>query len=244
MVYGPPGSGKTTMFSNAPNVLMVQVKDESVDVLKENGQIGPDVPTTTVESHDDLLGLLRDLRTEKHDFKFVVLDGASGMNEFADEHATLVDCEGERDKFLAFGRGEKFAAMHWSEVLEAIKDLKQERQMRVIILAHKDIVTIQNPDGTNYLQFRPGMGKEKFSMTNKYVDAMLLIDYVIDVTDPNKPTDKIKVAGKAKGGTRRIMYTQGKASFEAKNRFGLPAEIPLGANAQESWELFVEALNG
>jgi hypothetical protein len=47
---------------------------------------------------------------------------------------------------------------------------------------------------------------------------------------------------KGKGGTQRIIHTQGQASFVAKNRYGLPAELSAGKTPQAAWQNFATAL--
>jgi hypothetical protein len=48
--------------------------------------------------------------------------------------------------------------------------------------------------------------------------------------------------GKAKGGSRRVLYTTRTAAFDAKNRHGLPEQIDGGHSAAEAWANFAGAL--
>jgi hypothetical protein len=47
--------------------------------------------------------------------------------------------------------------------------------------------------------------------------------------------DRPDLKGKGKGGSRRKLYTQRTATFDAKNGHGLPAEIDGGRSAAEAW---------
>jgi hypothetical protein len=49
--------------------------------------------------------------------------------------------------------------------------------------------------------------------------------------------------GKARGGSRRKLYTEHTAAFDAKNRHGLPAEIDGGHGAAEPWANLASALH-
>jgi hypothetical protein len=48
--------------------------------------------------------------------------------------------------------------------------------------------------------------------------------------------------GKAKGGTRRVLYTTRTAAFDAKNRLGQPEQLDGGHNATEAWGGFAAAM--
>ena len=54
--------------------------------------------------------------------------------------------------------------------------------------------------------------------------------------------DRPDLKGKGKGGSRRKLYTQRTATFDAKNRHGLPAEIDGGRSAAEMWFTLATAM--
>ena len=49
---------------------------------------------------------------------------------------------------------------------------------------------------------------------------------------------------KAFGGQQRVMHTEYRAGYEAKNRHGLPTEIPMGDSGAEAWANLREAMKG
>ena len=67
-------------------------------------------------------------------------------------------------------------------------------------------------------------------MTRKWADAVIFLNYETFVD-----SDRAELRGKGKGGSRRKLYTQRTAAFDAKNRHGLPAEIDGGRSAAEAW---------
>ena len=58
----------------------------------------------------------------------------------------------------------------------------------------------------------------------EWADAVLFVNFVTTITD----------SGKAKGGTRRVIYAEHRATWEAKNRHGLPAQMDMTPDALAS----------
>ena len=50
--------------------------------------------------------------------------------------------------------------------------------------------------------------------------------------------------GKAKGGNIRLAHTERSASWDAKNRHGMPSSFQLGNSAQDAWANFMQAKKG
>jgi hypothetical protein len=244
-VYGPPGVGKTTTFTRGPKTLTVQVRDKSLDTLIKHKQIAA-LPKLNVENWEELNQTIDALKTQEHDYRVAVIDGASGAEEFCDEYIIRTECDNDRDKFLAFGRGDRMAGMEWGVFLEKVVALKEERGVTVILLAHQSTQSIKNPNGTDYIQSVPSLNKSKFAPTNKYADAILMMDFLVAVGDVQTQKDKsgsvVKTIGKAKGNGARVLHCDGSAGFIAKNRLGLPAVLPLGNSHDEAWAAFVTAL--
>jgi hypothetical protein len=181
---------------------------------------------------------LNQLVEQKHDYKCIVIDGASGAEEMADKYVTDIQHKGDRSDFLAFGRGEKPAAYEWGSLLNVIDRLTEQKGINVILLAHLATNNIQNPNGSNYSQHGPALSKHKVAPTNKYADAVLLMDYIVAVQDDKGTPGK----GKAASANARVMFCDGNAGFYAKNRLKLPPIISLGNSHDEGWKAFVTAL--
>lgn len=236
-VYGPPGVGKTTTFTRGTKTLTIQAKDKSLDTLIKHKQIAA-LPKLNVDSWDELIQAIDALTTQDHDFRAVVIDGASGAEEFCDEYVIEKYCDGSKEKFDAFGRGSRMAALEWPVLLEKIVELKESRGVTAILLAHQSIQKIENPNGSNYIQYVPQLEPKKLPPLKKYADAILMMDHLVAI----KEVDDRKKSGKAVGNSARVLYCDGSAGFMAKNRLGLPAILPLGNSHDSAFASFVEAL--
>lgn len=239
VLYGPHGIGKTTFAAQADESVFVQARDRSLDVLASSGLIDKR-PTIDVTDWNDALNALDWLATPKaHDYRVVVIDGISGLEEMCDEYTLSTDYKGNRERYLAYGAGHRFSADHWGDLLNSIEKIK-DQGITAILLGHRGLSDVKNAEGANYSKFMPGMHQLKFTPTAQYSDAVLRMDYVIEVRDINDQTKK----GKASGTSKRYLFCDGEVSFEAKNRLGLPPLIDLGNKGhKEAWSRFVEALS-
>jgi hypothetical protein len=225
------------MWCQAKDSLLVEVKDNSASALKHIGAIREDLPVISTVDWHDTLAVLRELVETGNSFRHIIVDGISGADEFCDELTIKDDCEGDADKFLAFGRGEGLSSVKWMELVQLLRDLKA-KGLWVYLLGHSQITTVNNPSGANYVKYSPACGKKKLAQILKFSDAILYSTFVTATTDINKQSG----VGKSVGGERRVMFTSPSASYESKNRLNLPGVIELGNSAEESFNAFVNAV--
>jgi hypothetical protein len=235
--YSSPGVGKTSMWAQAKDSILIEVKDNSASALKDIGAIREDLPVVSTTDWHDTLAVLRELVETGSSFRHVIIDGISGADEFCDELTIKDDCEGDADKFLAFGRGEGLSSVKWMELVQLLRDLKA-KGLWIYLLGHSQITTVNNPSGANFSRYSPACGKKKLAQILKFSDAILYSTFITAITDVNKQSG----TGKALGGERRVMYTSPSASYESKNRLNLPSVIELGNSAEESFNAFVNAV--
>ena len=234
--YGSPGCGKTSMWCQAKDAILIEAKDNSASALKEIGSIREDLPVIQTSDWNDSLNILKSIVDEDHSYRNIIIDGLSGLDEYCNEITISEDCEGSADKFTAFGRGESLAGIKWMELVQTLRDIKS-KGVWVYMLAHSQIITVNNPSGSNYVRYAPACGKVKLAQILKFSDAILYSTFVTATTEVNKESGK----GKGVGGEKRVMYTSPSASFESKNRLNLPIIIDLGNSPQESFSAFANA---
>jgi hypothetical protein len=238
LVYGAPKQGKTSTFCNFPKSLLIQVKDASADALKESGCIPEDMPVLDVTGWDDTLSVLRELVDSEHDYKGILLDGPSGIEEYLDAIVTEENFDNSPTKFAAWGgtQGDKVSGVRWLELLEVLSDLKS-KGIWIFMIAHLAVVNVKSPSGNDYSKNVPHLSKSKLTASLKYVDAIIFMDSVIAVKDVNDQSHK----GKAVGGSRVMRCGGANPSFEAGNRMGLADVIVLGNSPKEAWDAFALA---
>lgn len=95
--------------------------------------------------------------------------------------------------------------------------------MNVVLTAHAILQKFEQPDEMNpYDRWTLKLSKKAAPMVKEWADLMLFANYKTFVV-----TDKSGTKAKATGGTKRMMYTEHTAVFDAKNRHGLKPELPF-----------------
>lgn len=219
VLYGPEGVGKSTFASNAPLPMWSDVEEGSNRLLVKRLK-----PTPT--SYSALIEHVRYVYQNPHICDTYVVDTADAVERLAREHVcTSYNKKGLED--FGYGNG-------WSYFYEAYAKLLMELDrlrdvgINVIVICHAALrrVDLPNEDGSFdrwELKLQNSQKCNIAAMMKEWADLLLFVNYKTYVV---KKDEKDKV-GKAKGGQQRVMYTTHHASWDAKNRDGLPEELPL-----------------
>ena len=124
----------------------------------------------------------------------------------------------------------------WHNLLNALDRLRSERHMAILALCHSRIAPYKNPEGPDYDRFTPDLHAKTWSLTHKWADYVLFLNFDTHVDAGKSPRPK------GLGGTRRVLHTERTAAFDAKNRHGLPPRIDCGSGAAEAWTNLAAAM--
>jgi hypothetical protein len=125
--------------------------------------------------------------------------------------------------------GYDVAQADWRTLLTALDRLREERRMGVLALCHSKVAPFKNPEGPDYDRFTPDLHAKTWSLTHKWADLVLFLNFETYVDAGRTPR------AKGQGGTRRVLCTERTAAFDAKNRHGLPERIECGDTAADGW---------
>jgi hypothetical protein len=238
VVYGPEGCGKTSLGCAAPKPIFLMTRSEAgVETLICGGRVPETAHFPEVASYTALLQVIEVLRTEPHDYRTLVLDTINGAERLCHELVCQRDFNGRwgREGFTSFMVGYESALADWRELLAALDRLRAERHMSILALCHSKISTYHNPEGADYDRFTPDLHSKTWSLTHKWSDFVLFLNFESYV-------DSNKQRSKGVGGTRRVLYTERTAAYDAKNRHGLPPRIECGSSAAEAWSNLTAAM--
>ncbi len=223
-LIGTHGIGKTTWACSAPDPIVIQTED-GLGLLET-----PAFPLAT--SVADVFEALNTLYHQDHGFKTVVLDSADWLDNLISKEIYTVYEKND----LAYGKSALLIAEQWQLILDWLNTLRR-KGMTVILIGHVEIKRYDPPDGDSYERYQPKMGARPSALIQEWADCVLFANFktlvkkeVVGNETAKKPMTKSKPLAIAE----RLLYTGEKPAHFAKNRFGLPAELPLEWSAFES----------
>ena len=221
-VYGKPGIGKSTFAAQFPTPLFLLTEDPRLDGINA-------VPTTKtfVEFWDNLKELLA---LENFPYKTIVIDSVSKLDAQITKH--IIDEEGgSKNKVTTlgaacggYGKGyERAQSIH--RAVKSQLDRFVDRGVAVVFIAHLAITKYKAPDSDDYDIYSIIMNHDKSrEVYIDDVDAVLFgrLQSFTDTLDSGKNI--------VKSTEQRILVASVNDVNVAKNRFSMPAQIPMDFN--------------
>jgi hypothetical protein len=219
LVGGIDGVGKTTLASQAPDPIFLGAEDGSAELEVARYP-------QKLDSWDAIFAALDVLETEEHAFKTVVLDTLDWAEPLC--WAKVCADHGWRSMDASpFNRGYTLAVDEWRRLLAKLDRLRDRRGMVVVLIGHTTIRTFQNPEGDNFDRYVLKLHEKSASLIREWADAVLFAAWETSTV----PKGEKKAMGVDSG--VRLLHTERRAAFDAKNRFSLPPALPLDWTALE-----------
>jgi hypothetical protein len=216
LLYGTHGIGKSTFGAMAEAPIFLQTEDGLADVDCER------FPLAT--GYADVLKALGELYSDDHNYTTLVIDTLDWLERliFADvcEKRSVESIED-----IGYGKGYVFALTNWREILQGLDALRNERGMQILLLAHAQIERFANPETDTYDRYSPRLQKLASALVQEWCDDVLFASYRIHTKTVSEGFDRKRVQGIGTG--ERIIRTTERPAHVAKNRTGLPEELPL-----------------
>lgn len=239
MIYGPPGIGKTSIGAATPSpVFLIDDQEDGVSTLKASKLIAADVPVLpAVSKWEDVGEVLDQLTAGKHEFRTLVIDTLGGLERLCHEFVCRTEYNGNWGEkgFTGYARGFEASLPHWRLLLKKLDRLRSDRGMAIVALAHSLVRPYKNPEGDDYDRWIADLHHKSWSVTHKWADMILFANYHVKVDDSGP-------RAKGKGGQVRFFNAEHHAAYDAKNRHGLPAMIPMGSSGSEAWNNLIQAI--
>jgi len=216
MLYGTHGIGKSTFAAMAPEPIFIQTEDGlgEIDCAK--------FPLAT--SFDVSMQALSELYSGKHAYQTVVVDTLDWLERLIwAEVCRQRNVESIED--IGYAKGYVFALTHWREFLEGLAALRSERGMTVILLAHARIERFENPETESYDRYVPRLHRLASQVIQEWCDEVLFAAFQVFTKQTDEGFSRKRTQGIGTGA--RIVRTVERPSHMAKNRLGLPDELPL-----------------
>lgn len=216
LIYGPEGIGKSTFASQFPNPVFIDTEGST----KELDVARFPAPSSWTMLKEDVRYVIQ----HPEEFKTLVIDTADWAEKLAIQ-AVLDEHNKHGIEDFGYGNGYRYVYERFGELLNLLSDVV-EKGVNVVLTAHATLRKFEQPDemGAYDRYTMKLIDTPKTSIgaaVKEWADMVLFANYKTLVVTDSK-TKKTK----AQGG-KRIMYTTHHTCWDAKNRYGLPEEMPF-----------------
>jgi hypothetical protein len=173
IIYGPSGLGKTTLAVGSKNPVVLQT-EEGLGILTNNRDI-PHFPLS--KDYDTFHGYLKSLvDADELEYNTLVIDSLDWLEPLI--HAKT--CEAHKQPSIesfGYGRGYAEALKYWREVLDLVNILRNEKKMRIVMIAHNQIKAFHDPSTEAYDRHELKMHKAASALVLEASDMCLFLNY-------------------------------------------------------------------
>lgn len=216
LLYGPEGVGKTTWASEAPSPIYLGAEDgtSQLDIAR----------FPEPERWEDVFAAVEQLMGG-HEYQTFVVDTLDWVEPLVWRWVcdNVPDEKGGRRAAIddyGWGRGYNAAVDQWRRFIAALDRLRAAKGVDIILLAHTQIKNYKNPTGPDFDRYELKLHGKSAGLLREWVDAVLFAQYETFTQEQDKRTKGIDSGA-------RVVHTERRAGFEAKNRLGLPSRMAL-----------------
>ena len=214
VLYGPEGIGKSTFASHFPDPVFIDTEGgtKRLNVAR--------LPQPT--SWAMLLDEVAEVRKGSVPCGTLVIDTADWAERLCIQ-AVCARAKVNGIEDFGYGKGYTYVKEEFSKLLDALEEVLNAGH-NVVVLAHAAITKFEQPDAVgNYDRWGMKTSKQVAPLLREWCDMLLFANYKTVV---EKAGSGPNAKNKASGG-RRVLYTTHHLCWDAKNRFGLPEEVPF-----------------
>lgn len=213
VLYGPEGIGKSTLASRFPRPLFIDTEGSTrhMDVAR----------TERPASWAQLLDQVSCVWADPGLCETLVIDTA----DWAEQLCITEFCANKKltgIEEMGYGKGYVYIAEDFGRLLNTLSEIT-ERGIHVVLTAHAQMRKFEQPDEMGaYDRWELKLQKKTAALVKEWADLLLFANYKTISVAADKEGKKFK----AQGG-RRVLYTTHHPCWDAKNRLGLPEELPM-----------------
>lgn len=233
LLYGSEGVGKSTLGAQTPNAIFIPTEDGLGQIDCHSFPLA--------QSFEDVLSALSALYAEANEYQTVVIDSLDWLERLVWD-AVCRDYGAKSIEKVdgGYAKGYVHALSYWRRFIEGLNALHKQRGMIVLLLAHAKVERFEDPESSAYDRYSPRLHKHAAAMLTEYVDIVTFATrkFRVEREDAGFNRERGIAHAVGKDGGERVLRTIGGPSCVAKNRYNLPAELPL------NWDALLNAILG
>lgn len=217
LIYGHEGIGKSTLASQFPDPLYIDTEGSTrhMDVAR----------TETPSSWTMMMEQVKYICDNPSVCKTLVIDTMDWAEQLCSDHICATKkLSGIED--IGYGKGYVYLAEEFGHLLNQLEEVVR-KGINVIVIAHAMMRKFEQPDEMGaYDRWELKMQKKDAALVKEWSDGIFFMSY----KTMSVATDKKGKKFKPQGG-QRVIYTSHHPCWDAKNRFGMPDELPMSYDA-------------
>lgn len=217
VIYGPEGIGKSTFAARFPDPVFIDTEGSTKDMDVSRFE-KPSSWTMQLEQ-------IRYVKMNPSACRTLVIDTVDWAEQMC--VADLCARFGKKGiEDFGYGNGYVYAKEEFGRFLNSLEEVV-EAGIHVVVTAHAHLKKFEQPDELGaYDRWELKIGKKTSSQTapllKEWADMVLFANYKTWSVAVDDKGNKRKAQGGA-----RVMYTSHHPCWDAKNRYGLPDEVPF-----------------
>lgn len=221
VIYGVEGVGKTLLAAKFPNPVFIDTEGSTTHYQHISKLPKP-------KDWNELREMVKFI-SQKKPCQTLVID-TFDWAEQAEVEGMLKENGWNSIEAAGYGKGYVLSAERIAKFLKDLENLIIDKGINVVLNCHAQVRKVELPEEQgSYDKYELKLGNKTSSRTSplvkEWADIILFCNYKTYVETKTDGFGNTK--GKAVGGTRRVMYATRTATWDAKNRFGLPDEMEL-----------------
>ena len=218
-IYGEPGVGKTTLAAQFEGAIWMAIErglPAGVIVDAIDGLV----------TFSNVIEALRELCKDPAGYTTLVIDCLDALEPMLIDHLC-----GQRNwkdiEAPSFGKGWVALDDVWRSFLKGIVTLRDRHSVTIVLIAHSTIERVDDPRAPSFSTFVPKLHKRGRHLVVDCCDIVGFLGHELKIfTDDQGFKERVR----ATASPQRFLFTEGTPAYTAKNRYGLPAKIPVGVD--------------